>query len=845
MLPRPHTGLRIVFVVLVSLGGLGSSDVGYYTEQTDSWFNPQHPHSKTYWRDQARQRLWLPNIMTDEDSPLHVLAPPERLNLSVATIPQLNWYDQDFCFFFITNTSYPHDPGMLLYISKDDLRGVLRLEPTIASKQAPLLEVSSRDVFQTPGLQYTPAVNSLLRSRSWISYAPTDNEVEDLPRGVNTATPNHPYGQKHIPIAPPPFNRMTPILLSLTSSAIINATNTWFNGAQLLRPPHRRIYKSSSTATWPIVIWDIGAFTLKCDAAFTHARYGHDFMGLTISMHDSQPVEIFVTPDDVEILSISRLWFGAQISLPGPEAGPNYRVFWSSPITPQKNEALFQALRDAVAYPEESGDYIYPITKAYVTIFEHARAGFAPPPQPTLFWRLSSLLATSGFNFINTVRELGSIRVSDFLNYFSHLRILSRFAAQAAGCATPSPTINPEIFDGPTFTELRKKLHVVLKEMMNDEDHRSAYVRAHQLAFALGDLESYNIVAESALQTVRTLYKKFLSGDPLTSVAVRRALFFAGAVLLLPLGHDNPTAEQRERTRQSLMLHTAMCTADVIAHTDAAIQAAMDQADPDRANFLWDFEHASPCMNSMRFDITEETFLFDTLATIPRSNISTQTILEETAGVVAALSPRAYHSDLIRAFISEASMQCLSQIQNRDVDAHVLIPITSNSSYIVTKSPVSQGIHYTLDGVDVKNPLFLTYFTPACVEQTQQIESKRLVRVESSTDIGLVGSVFLRYTPAGEVTSVILVDTPETQRQLVDDPQANTDLFGSDMPSTALLLFPNGTVVHLLSFDTVAIADIPAHVIFASVVGVVLALLALYGIVRVIILLVPILCKRD
>lgn len=183
--------------------------------------------------------------------------------------------------------------------------------------------------------------------------------------------------------------------------------------------------------------------------------------------------------------------------------------------------------------------------------------------------------------------------------------------------------------------------------------------------------------------------------------------------------------------------------------------------------------------------------------------------------------------------------------QSANVEPRILVPITHNASYVVTHSPLPRGIGYKLTGVDVRRPLFLTYLTATCEGSTRDIESKRLVRTQNQRDLGLVGAVFMRYTPAGEVMSVLLVDTDNTQQQIAAGPtEGAPSVFSSDVPSTALLLFPNGTVIHLLAFDTQPVAAIAPGFLAASALGVVMITAALAGILKVLRTSVPFLETR-
>nr|AQZ56493.1 envelope glycoprotein H [Human alphaherpesvirus 2] len=835
-------GLWVVMGVLV--GVAGGHDT-YWTEQIDPWFLHGLGLARTYWRDTNTGRLWLPNTPDASDPQRGRLAPPGELNLTTASVPMLRWYAERFCFVLVTTAEFPRDPGQLLYIPKTYLLGRPRNASLPELPEAGPTSRPPAEVTQLKGLSHNPGASALLRSRAWVTFAAApDREGLTFPRGDDGATERHPDGRRNAPPPGPPAGAPRHPTTNLSIAHLHNASVTWLAARGLLRTPGRYVYLSPSASTWPVGVWTTGGLAFGCDAALVRARYGKGFMGLVISMRDSPPAEIIVVPADKTLARVGNPTDeNAPAVLPGPPAGPRYRVFVLGAPTPADNGSALDALRRVAGYPEESTNYAQYMSRAYAE-FLGEDPGSGTDARPSLFWRLAGLLASSGFAFVNAAHAHDAIRLSDLLGFLAHSRVLAGLAARgAAGCAADSVFLNVSVLDPAARLRLEARLGHLVAAILEREQSLAAHALGYQLAFVLDSPAAYGAVAPSAARLIDALYAEFLGGRALTTPMVRRALFYATAVLRAPFLAGAPSAEQRERARRGLLITTALCTSDVAAATHADLRAALAMTDHQK-NLFWLPDHFSPCAASLRFDLAEGGFILDALAMATRSDIPADVMAQQTRGVASALTRWAHYNALIRAFVPEATHQCSGPSHN--AEPRILVPITHNASYVVTHTPLPRGIGYKLTGVDVRRPLFITYLTATCEGHAREIEPKRLVRTENRRDLGLVGAVFLRYTPAGEVMSVLLVDTDATQQQLAQGPVAGTpNVFSSDVPSVALLLFPNGTVIHLLAFDTLPIATIAPGFLAASALGVVMITAALAGILRVVRTCVPFLWRRE
>ncbi|BBM13194.1 envelope glycoprotein H [pteropodid alphaherpesvirus 2] len=822
-------GLCLVWGLWGVVGLVAGND--YWEELEDPWFGEDYPeHADKYQRAFRHLYLWIPNIPVLKKTPLGILAPPPELGLNITTLPLLQWARPTFCFFLVTTRQFPQDPGKLFYIPQAALLGLpvnASLPQVPPSVRTPL---PNRDVFQLRGLR-SPATSLWLQPRVWVSYAPIrDYKALMFRRGPKAATPEFPHGRLHISVGKPPATGVLPTFSHLTTAALAQASTTWINSTGIFRSPHRFAYQFPSSATWPAVIWRTGEFELTCNAARVRAQYGHRFMGLVISSKSATPAEVIVVPASEELLFTGPPLARPARVLPGPPKGPRYRVFVVSSVDSQNNATAIAALQEMAAYPEESSNYAQHLSRAYAVFFQYALETPNPTSQALVFWRISSLLATAGFSFINTVQTQGAVRFADLLSFLTHTRVLARLAAQMADCATNTLAVRASFFREAVSEEIYTRLTALLSEVVTSEESIASHASAYQLAFVLGNPSAYDMAAPSAAHTLYALHAEFVRGHPLNTAAVRRALYYGLAVILSPMDFDTMTPEQRARGRKSLLLATSLCTAQAVTATNTQLQAALQRVDHRRQLFFGP-DYVSPCAMSCRFDLTEDNFVLDTLALLPRGNLSVEETEHQTRGVASALTRWRYHNTVIRAFVPEAVVECLGPHSN--AEPLIILPVTPNASFVLTHLPIHRGVEYRLAGVDVQRPLFLTFLTASCTGRMGEIESKRLVRPETHTDLGLVGTVFLRYTPAGEVLSVLAIDTDDAQQQLSGVPiPGQPNIFNSDVPSTALLLFPNSSVIHLLAFDIVPSASISTSVAIMSTVGVVLIAATIAGTVR-------------
>ncbi|AQS79194.1 evelope glycoprotein H [Ateline alphaherpesvirus 1] len=827
---------------------------------------PRHAAHRGFWPD-----LWTPDLA----APGSGLEPPSSLNLTVETVALGLWYSREHIFFVLSGPDFPYDAGRLLYVPKSTLVG----KPPPVALGGRLASFGRRDkrrdVTYAPGLQYNPAAASLLRSRYLVEYAAVvDHAGLCVSRGPDAATERRPSGQHHVPPwadrgAPPTAPRG---LEAVAASDVLNASAVWLDARRVTRHPTGYVYRSPSVAVWPAYVWAMGELSAGSSDALVRARYGVEFMSLTLSTRAGPPAEIVVVPraDPLYMVSETRETFS--VPAPGPPPGPRFRVHLLSGVRPGDDAAAAGALAAAAAFPEESLNYAYHLSRGYALVLENAAApaGARVPPGPA-FWGTASRLATAGFAFVTSALESRHVPLEDVLEFLFHTRVLGRLALAAAaggngdrgddagglgGEVHPPggadggdlPFVRADVWSGATLQHLLGRLVALAKEIAAAEGASLEELGGALRLFFLAEEPSAEAVPVAAL-VLDSLYRRFLAGDLAWTGATARALFLSASALLsapaggAPAGYDGRAAaeEWRLRVRHTLLLNTALCTSDVAAAANRRLRRAMENADHRRSLLLLP-DLFSPCGYSLRFDLETDSAVLEALA-LARDGADAPfpEVMGDTRRAARVLAHWASRGRFVGACVPEVTHRCGDGAA--PLDPLVVLPVAHNASFVVTRSLPPRGRSYELAGVNVKRPLVVTYLTAACDHARAEVEPKRLLRPESVRDSELLGAVFLRYTSAGEVIATLAIDTFEAQQRLSRDAANETDdVFSSQTPSTALLLFPNGTVIHLLAFDQQPPLAVSGTVVAATVLGVFLVAGSLAGLVRMLWSLAPSLC---
>ncbi|AFR32464.1 envelope glycoprotein H [Leporid alphaherpesvirus 4] len=797
----------------------------------DPWFYYEHlNYAGKYWQEDGGRRIWLPSVPSASGNSLSSFAPPAEANITTANIPLLQWRVNGSCFIMITYPEFPQDRGLLLFVPHEYL---VSDGPTPATPppRRPPRSVAEAGPPLRPilGLQKNPAGAMLLGSRYLSAYAPiSDYGALRVPRGPNTATADRPHGALYVPMSSPGKKAARLRLSNVRAGNMRNSSRTWLDHKHVFRAAEPHVYRSPSAAAWPLEISTTGELSFGCDAALVRVRYGREFMGLVLSMKNATPAELLVVPAKEHMHSTDP----DATQLPGPSAGPRYRVFIISDVDGARDAELVRALADIAAYPEESRNYVQHISRAYAEFFKHARGDgplFAASAQ--LFWRMSGLMAAAGFSLLDAAREHGAVSLTNLVRFRTHVRMLAELASRgAAGCSTGTAFSRVDIWA--RDAQIDQNLARLAREALGAAEHSLAgAAQAYELLYAAGPNHTDATLEAGASATVSDIYLGFLRGAGVGTRAARRALFFAAAILLGPLERGEFSDTQLEQARTLLLHMTAMCTSDTAAESNAYIRTALDEADHTKRLFLAP-DHFSPCAASLRFDLTEMPFVLDALAQTADTSVPAEVVEARTRAVAAALTRWAYRDAVLAAVLPRDAGGCASRVSGRSI--LMVLPISKDAAFAVSYISLGIGLEYMLEGVDVRRPLHLTYITSECQRRPASIEARRLAYRDTDTDMGLAGSVFMRYTPAGEIASALVIDTGEAQERLIHGPVGDAgDVFSSSVPSTALLLFPNGTVINLLAFDTVLRPSVPTEYLVVSGVGVLLIAASLAGMGRV------------
>ncbi|AVT50758.1 envelope glycoprotein H [Cervid alphaherpesvirus 2] len=395
---------------------------------------------------------------------------------------------------------------------------------------------------------------------------------------------------------------------------------------------------------------------------------------------------------------------------------------------------------------------------------------------------------------------------------------------------------------------------------------------------------------------VADLYDAFLRGELPWTPPVRRALFFAAAASALP-ADESALALARDVALRC----TAMCTAGhataaaldleeayarVAAAPGARLLRRRRRAAPEdaggeeepedaayaegeqqdeargggaegsaRADDDGDFDLLdvfSPCMASLRLDLREEAHALDVLSALPARATLDAWLDRRPAAAAANLSEAAlgmlgrgglFGPEHAAALAPELfAAPCGGWGAGARVVA--IVPVAPNASYVLSRAHPRRGLTYTLQGVDIANPLLVTFVRGAsCVSASAAVETRSLAAPGPLEPCAYCGSVLVRYLPSGAVMDLTLVPDKRAELELARGVNSSVPAFNPRAHSgrsRALLLFPNGTVVGVLAFaGPEALALSPAYV-WASAGGALLAGATLFAIAKMLYSSVPI-----
>nr|APQ33920.1 envelope glycoprotein H [Equid alphaherpesvirus 1] len=614
-------------------------------------------------------------------------------------------------------------------------------------------------------------------------------------------------------------------------------------------------YISPFAAVWPIEAFQTGITVMGCDTTQVVAYLGHGFMGLQISSVNNPPLEMIVVPNDVSARILNRRPSRLRLEPPGPHAGPIYKVYVLSDGNFYLGHGMSRISREVAAYPEESLDYRYHLSLANLdTLAMLAELSSGKSTDVSYYmYRIVARLAVATFSLAEVIRLSDYMLLQEAIDVDMNLRLIVPLVMKyaAGGAADSSYTSSDVAMD--QFDVAQSQIEKIVSDINVEAELRKPMYEHRSLlrsVYAYSRKPLPNAVA-LADRLILAMYKEAIKDRITWNSTMREVLFFAvgaaaGSHVILTDEPEPGAPAHKDASlflslnRNILLLCTAMCTASHAVSAGLKLEEVMAGLVSGGVQFSL-LEVFSPCMASTRFDLAEEEHVLDLLSVIPpRLYTDLNTGFEDDGTTIHSygrsangiLNSRiAYNFDAVSVFTPELA-SCSTKLPK----VLVVLPIFTNRSYVITRTAPSIGLTYSLDGVNIAKPIVISYITYGnCEVSRATIKSGYLDNPGHTQTCVYCGSVFMRYMVSGAIMDLIYIDDKEVELQLVAGENSTIPAFNPKLytPSmNALLMFPNGTVTLMSAFASYSSFKVPSTYLWASIGGLLLAILILYIIIK-------------
>nr|AKG56618.1 ORF37 [Human alphaherpesvirus 3] len=670
---------------------------------------------------------------------------------------------------------------------------------------------------------------------------PPNPLVWHLERAETAATAERPFGVSLLPARPTvPKNTILEHKAHFATWDAL-ARHTFFSAEAIITNSTLRIHVPLFGSVWPIRYWATGSVLLTSDSGRVEVNIGVGFMSSLISLSSGLPIELIVVPHTVKLNAVTSdtTWF--QLNPPGPDPGPSYRVY----LLGRGLDMNFSkhATVDICAYPEESLDYRYHLSMAHTEALRMTTKADQHDINEESYYHIAARIATSIFALSEMGRTTEYFLLDEIVDVQYQLKFLNYILMRIGAGAHPN-TISGTldlIFADPS--QLHDELSLLFGQVKPaNVDYFISYDEARdqlKTAYALSRGQDHVNALSLARRVIMSIYKGLLVKQNLNATE-RQALFFASMILLnFREGLENSSRVLDGRT--TLLLMTSMCTAAHATQAALNIQEGLAYLNPSKHMFTIPNVY-SPCMGSLRTDLTEEIHVMNLLSAIPTRpglNEVLHTQLDESEIFDAAFKTMMIFTtwtakDLHILHTHVPEVFTCQDAAARNGEYVLILPAVQGHSYVITRNKPQRGLVYSLADVDVYNPISVVYLSKdTCVSEHGVIETVALPHPDNLKECLYCGSVFLRYLTTGAIMDIIIIDSKDTERQLAamgnsTIPPFNPDMHGDD--SKAVLLFPNGTVVTLLGFERRQAIRMSGQYLGASLGGAFLAVVG-FGII--------------
>uniref|UniRef100_A0AAU0K6I8 Glycoprotein H n=1 Tax=Anatid alphaherpesvirus 2 TaxID=3080522 RepID=A0AAU0K6I8_9ALPH len=588
------------------------------------------------------------------------------------------------------------------------------------------------------------------------------------------------------------------------------------------------------------------------DAAEVIMKFGQDFSSLLISMKEATPVQLVLVRRSA---SLAILW-------------PSYyshEPIHTEPVTPFKTYVLgsgidpsdgeYKTMVDLATCADESLDPIFQSAQLHVAMLTFAE-GQPTSGDDTYFFRLVvARLWMTLFSSVQHALASGSENLNRALDNEADLKMAADAMMRLALAGDAKSHFidgGSPLTSGPKSDVVKKNLAEGVRRLVASDGTGSGAPmenvrKALRTAYAVDahvDAGTLSVdVKALATKVVAALHDEAVRETLTWNASARHSAFYAFSLLTYRPPPDKAD-EAYATARRAILIATSMCTEEHIASSEINVQEAYARVASRKGPFHI-LDTYTPCASSLRFDLADyahRIYASWSLASSPTLNAYLGARPDGRAAAEDALADAAERvmtkwrtkpESLLSSYVAE-----LVACEQRPLrGALMVLPIATNASYVLTRRADMSGLTYRIDGVSVSTPLYLTYVTGECVSNLGTIPPVLLPR-PAVGECPYCGCVLLRYSASGTVRHSVYIADSALQSELIASGNSSVRFFNPSQASaygTSLLLFPNGTVVRILAFESQRVFVVSATYISIAVAGTILAVAVVVITVKMII----------
>ncbi|ACT88336.1 envelope glycoprotein H [Felid alphaherpesvirus 1] len=689
-------------------------------------------------------------------------------------------------------------------------------------------------VYPLSSLLFNPYNGRYLTTRHLIAFEVTpESSLHDwyFARSPTTATQTQPLGHITNPPRRSPKDKPT---TSGHTDLIIRYCALELDFFQDTRRQRDGIYLPNYEAVWPLAMNFLEGMWIWSNRTLVNVTIGVGFMGFSLTSISYPPLEIIVTPHYTNARMITRFKSSLVLDPPGPSEGPLYKVYVLGYGNNRINGSFYKTMRTIASYPEQSLDYRYHLSMAHMETALFLSHATPQDMDGTTAYisKISTRLATALFSLSEVRRLSGYVAIDELIDLDFNTRLLAN-TLLADGMQNFQDPINITYYYNSDVgrTHLRDALDTIDHQHVS---HGSLITRARylQLIYTYTSMEKQSQLSlKLSGDIVKDLYLETLYSDVVRWNTTAKQALFLSSMLIYIAGNIQSSVEQEaiNAGRMLFLQCTSMCTTEHASTVRWNPQQILYDLTKSSTRFNI-FDGFSPCMASNRYDIISTYGILDLFSAFP---ISSYRSIEKPA-VDSNTHNIIFNLRNLYTFIPEL-FSCPGVSSNHQRPIAVL-PIGINCTYLITRRDPRRGTLYIVDGIDVSNPIIISYLRSGeCGIERGIILPGNLNNPENTDQCLYCGCVFMRYKSSGEIVDLLLINDKAVELELVAGENSTISAFNPtkySSPSSVLLLFPNGTIVTLMAFTSHEVIVFSSNFIWASIGGVFAACLIIYIIIK-------------